>query len=633
MSGWSNLTMANIPGTSYLMPSGIRNLTASIPGSDFGFNNFRSLYTTPPGAGSGGGNAYHPMGGEHTDAESYVSIHVPVAPTGDDKIASYLYKEVLTFNHREPPGPDTHSEVTTLVPINWLNIWLDKMWRIGFMKYQAFARSFMTKYQSHFPNIFKHTVRSSTNRRNMGHVNTFNLSFNNVDSGDDDDDDVGGSSHSSNSDDDGTHDVMNEELIMTAFTQYLAENIPHPDLFFTSKCGDLEWLSTSFKTDSTDIKMDVWIDNFTKKLAHDRDLVSARIGNLTTYSTESDQQRSLTSDLDKDCIEDLGHRLSLKYNLLSNEIHEAQQSGSRHTASVHKHNPFNKTALEDYLKLVKDHKKARSVMKMEIMDFFRTGTTSPYHLQFKNDPDGVEYLFRGGYFRNWSWLGVINTTMDGETGKTHGYGVPFARFPVAKVNVDRETITYNIWGGDLRTGTHLYLKLERTPLIVGSKTSLKETHNSIPSTSSSSSSSSLLSFTNTNSNNGDVSGFYADLYPQSAQNIGRDEHYHKKISNVTSQYLSAWRDYGAYRLVPYHNGLEAPNMKDLEYINIFGVKERATLISVGVVKYDTVEHDFNSAAVKLALGLPNLDTRLPPTIEASKVAMIGLPKITVLLRY
>jgi hypothetical protein len=103
-------------------------------------------------------------------------------------------------------------------------------------------------------------------------------------------------------------------------------------------------------------------------------------------------------------------------------------------------------------------------------------------------------------------------------------------------------------------------------------------------------------------------------------------------SDVLKQAKAAWQDYGAYEIIPYENGVIGVDRSKLEYLNMFGVKEYATVVEVGSVKYDVEENYYDYPTRNLAIGITNPNNNMPPGRDAAKRAMAALPTLTVLLK-
>lgn len=220
----------------------------------------------------------------------------------------------------------------------------------------------------------------------------------------------------------------------------------------------------------------------------------------------------------------------------------------------------------------------RASVEHRIQAQFREQFVKPLMMSQSSQINGnrnyVPYLTAGGYWDNWHMFGILNTVFEGRD--VHKLGsISKAKVEIVKFTTDRSQTTYNIWGPNLKRGMVLYLKVMRHP--VGQ-----------------------ISFKGALKNPGEL----------------------------------GWNGYGCFTITPCksHVNRAMEEKESLDYYDVFGKKQRALLINIGTVKYETRDMGYSTIIRDKAIGLPNKRTGIYPTLSDSKRAMMSLPKVEVLMR-
>lgn len=619
MNRFNNLTLATMPGSNYLMPGGIGALGVPMAGTDWTSNFASSLYTPQLGAGDGGGIPnQHPESTLQTDSEDYVCTHLPISTKHDGSHADLLFKHALVFGFRETPmnggGP------VTVVPLNWLNIFSTKQFHAGREKFDTFMIDFMKRHQSAFPDVYQDLRSDFNGNIGNGSIDPYHIAMGSssppdwLDSGDlldDAEDDAfdtyfgsGGSSKggpqtrgrhvsalSGRRDEDGE--------LREAFVKFLALNMPPEDSLF-SDTSDVRWISSKFTVPQ------FGLEHAYTKLLEELDQKSRQGQGVASVSGQVDDV------LNDPYMSKLVAKFKTQQDLKKNEGKSGSGNALGRGGNDYHHHDFNNSsgnALDilgqGNVKKLVEHAKERHLkektMIEEVVSFFRSAAQEPKNAQLGEYPNGVDYMHRGGIQGNWTWLGVANTITD-DTSRKHAYGISFASYPLAKIVFAREDLTFNIWGKDLPIYTKLYLVIRRRPLVRFS---------------TSYGGSGMLN----------LDGMDVDSMLRSyAEESGDSFH------SISKMIRAAWNDYDAYEVMPYQNGRRGIDRASLGYINVFGRLEYPVVIQVGVTKHDYNFHNYNYRTRNMAIGIPDPDTGVPPTLEASKRAMMSLDTITVLFR-
>lgn len=230
-------------------------------------------------------------------------------------------------------------------------------------------------------------------------------------------------------------------------------------------------------------------------------------------------------------------------------------------------------------KYVKALKRARAradvvrQIKGKYWQFFMSSLLFAKSSQINGNRNCVPYLTAGGYWDSWRMFGILNTVFEGRD--AHKFGKTMAKVEVVKFVTDRNQVTKNLWGPNLKRHDVLYLVVKRSE-----------------------------------------KGNY-DLEKQ------------LKYPSILSL-----ENYGEFVIYPIKTHVNIPleELIDLYYRDIFGKIQRAHVINVGTVLYDTQDRVYSFTERDKALGLPSGTTGIPPTLSESKKAMIGLPNVEVRMK-
>jgi len=604
---FNNLVTATMPGTNVLMPGGIGGLGATMPGDSFTPNSIASggLYAKPVGVGDGSsGPANPPLAGMQSDSEDYVSIDVRVATTNGQNHTRYLYAHAPAFIFREDPMNNSTAQKVThkLVTLPWLNIFASQLYASGLRNINDFIKNFMYSNQSQFPTVFKETLsgKGPNGQRGNHTADPYGAPMGALGLwGDEDDGDV--------PDDmldedpmsvlDQTEDHFNE--LKTAFTKYLALNMPPDDYLFTQAtesnsnyCGPC-WFSNIYDMPR----------NHTSEISEY--VAQVKQKNRTVVHNNAPEARTVY-------IDELQDSLTTHTALQRSEKDYARGKSGKsrdqaHQQHFHGDNGVDillKSDLEKFLNFKEAVKNKESSMIDEVIAEFRAIINLPKTTQFNAVPSGLDYLLKGGIESNWKFLGVVNTVTSNNA-QERSYGKPFIGQPMAKVVVEREDLCYNVWGHNLPQGTKLYFLIRRR--------NIRQSINRL-----------LARLIERDLPNNDEYSDNSTQYGLETLSLQGD---------MTPLKLAklAWQAYGAYEIVPYSNGRHGITSRDdMAYVNCFGRIEYPTIIPVGVAKHDNYFYDYSYSCRNTALGIPNADTGAPPLLESTQRAMISLPTITVL---
>jgi hypothetical protein len=611
-------------------------MSSAIPGQEFGYDGFGSLYAEQIGAGDGGGAVTDPISAkEETDGENYVSINMPVSTMSDGSHDALLFKNVLLWYFKEDAARS--GDPATLVHLAWLNIFYAASWRKAVIRYENFARAFMEKYKSLFPDSFS-LIRNG---------------------GDGDDDDDGGDDEDEDEYGDvalghaksatgysNLRDVARSDALAaggerkrrfrrwdesegaeralkmkTELTAFLSTRMSPTDYLFSDVDGPA-WASTVFPSGpgnlgpSFESKMEASAEKLKVKERSMRTGGGGGGGGSAHDETDS-YYVSLREKLDaKNEMEKLNGTAELGSFDDGASASTSASAGGKPSAvftarltrslysSSNKANVLGKPNLSAFFEYVKEQAVAEKNAVAEISEYFRAALSQPKQNQFVRGcrQNCTDYLFRAGYDNNWSFVGVANTITDDTSGK-HAFGQRVITFPMVKATVKGEQDTFNIWGGTLTQSTKLYVMLRRRPLTEYAK---KIAH---------SRASANFKVTSSPGGRGDV---------YEGHNSGTD-----KFDVSESQARAAWLHYGSYEFVPLHSEREIL-ASDYEYINVFGQKELPIIQYIGTPKWPVREYDYNYSTRDLAIGICNRFTGMPPDVESAKIAMGSLPLVKIL---
>ena len=231
-------------------------------------------------------------------------------------------------------------------------------------------------------------------------------------------------------------------------------------------------------------------------------------------------------------------------------------------------NPFMKMLLK-----IRMLAEVKARIKSKYREYIMSALMLAKSSQINGNKNFIPYLMAGGYWDNWYMYGVLNTMFQGRD--AHKFDITKASVEIARVVTDRISKVSNIWGPNLSRGDVLYLKVMRSPV-------------------------------------GNLN------IEQSLRNPGQ----------------LGWNGYGSFFIHPCitHVTKSMEETEDLMYYDIFGKLQKALLINVGVVQYDTADISYPAEERLKAIGLPHPSTGQYPTENESKKAMIRLPKVEILVR-
>jgi hypothetical protein len=240
----------------------------------------------------------------------------------------------------------------------------------------------------------------------------------------------------------------------------------------------------------------------------------------------------------------------------------------------------------------------------ELRSYIRKQIEQPSDDLLGNKPSAISFLYRGGFFNNFSYIGCVNTMMD-DTTELHSYGISYTKHQIAKVTAQGEQKMYNLWGGNIQKFSKLYFVVRRK----------------LPNK--------VLPRLGTNNvwdvvNNGAImkgAGYHSmDLAFCDACGDG---------GNVGKLSKRGWFNYCAFEIDAKTWGLSDPNIEDLTYVDVHGKKAIAETIYVGKMKYEYVNEAYPWNMRDMALGRPNRDGVIP-THKMCKRSTANLPIIRVL---
>lgn len=634
MSSFTNLQTVQPRGSPFLGPdnSHLRGLYDNPIGRGWSGNDLSSLYVDPVGLGDGGGRPDDPMTRELTDAETYISTHYAVS-TQPDGSHLMLHKGFPVWILNEMPG-SAHDQISyKVLPIYWLNQFLTLNFKLAREKLKNFVLDILLdKYPMVVQDLYKIYQRTQNMALNQKKKRNFNTKDNTLagrNNGYSDDDN---SSHDNDDNDDGDNDSLDESFEETAIHQsgsllnteafldqlwieFLYKHMPHEDFFFQEINKDTYWLSTMpplakdgrvVTKSPPNNRGDYFIPATSNEESTYENIFEGVIKALndTNTSNKNSSYGGVSGSVGGSNNHNSGPALPTLGSLTKRTMRfkDAIDKANKLNAQInHSKIASANSSVEALLTHAADMREQKYQAIKEIKEFIYASLNEPKSHLFGSRPNPLPFLFRGGYFDNFNWLGVANTLSDDTVGM-HSWGQMTAVHQIVKATLEREQQMYNYWGDKLPLGTKLYWCIRRKP----NPNYMTNFYSS--------------SFLDGDDNNG--------VY-QAKIDIGECDGY----SNANKPGLCGFYGYEGFEIVPMHWGLKEVDQRSLAYIDVFGKRAIAHLIYVGRVKYDYYSPNgtFPLEERNTALGHPGLNGAIP-TKEMCKRATGKLPFITVLIR-